>query len=138
MSDTTPLPPSGKSNMLAHMWEQLAADREAINALTALVQTLWHRQGPVPIDRATFDAFVDELPEREAVALNASLGQSYGTRPEFAWDGPDPIARAVAADSDIDRDPFAPLPITPTLEAAVDRAVSGVSVHDTRPESEDL
>jgi hypothetical protein len=44
----------------------------------------------------------------------------------------------VLLDDDTPRsDPFAPLEVTPDLEAAVDRAVRGEVVHDTRPGEEE-
>lgn len=64
--------------------------RHTTNTLAELVQRLWAGDRPGSSSLADIDAWVADLPEDEAAALNACLGEQFGGKP--AWDSDHSVA----------------------------------------------
>lgn len=68
---------------------------QAMEAFEALAMRLFCNDRPGDTI-ASIDEWVDGLPEDEAAAFNAMLGQSFGRRP-LHWEADHPISKLVAA-----------------------------------------
>lgn len=67
----------------------------AIDALTDLVGRLWCGDKPRGSTYGEISDWVEGLPENEALALNACLGEAFGYRP-LSWEADHPISRVIA------------------------------------------
>lgn len=81
--------------------DQLRTALDATSSLAARLWAFWRSTGVRP-EHGCVDEVVDGLPEPEAAALNASLGQSYGTRDGLGWDHGHPVAEAIRKDTEVE------------------------------------